>query len=179
MKPYSTNPQALTRYLNRHGFTHTVGIHPGFYTSLSDVEGRSTVHYAPGFTGADQTPEQRLTTRHTELTRMQAVLAQRYRVSLHTAREASLAWLRVEEDPDSALTPPQRTALDGIRAGGIVYRYGPLTPALEHPGDTTPTFSGGLHAGTVLALERMHRVRLVPDTPVTGRVVALDTPEEN
>lgn len=182
---YSTNPEALTRYLQRNGFTHTIGIYPGFDTERSDVPGRSTVSYRLGYAGADLTPEERRAHLTTHLHRMQRVLAKRYRVTLQAARENTLFWLRVEEDPHSILTPPQRKALDGIRAGGIVYRYKPLTPSLNRPEplrpqDTALAFSGGLNAHTVLALERRGLVRFIPITPLTGRVEVLepDTPGE-
>ena len=177
--PYSTNPQALTRYLQRNGFRHCNGIYPGFDTERSDVEGRSTVHYRLGYAGADLTPEERRAHLTTHLHRMQRVLKKRYQVSLQTARENTLFWLRVEEDPDSGLTDPQRDALRLIRSGGVSYRYKPLTPALNRPqqltsAEMTPTFSDGLRANTVMALEQRNRVKLSPVTSVSGKVIAVD-----
>jgi hypothetical protein len=177
--PYSTNPQALTRYLQRNGFTHANGIHPGFDAERSDTEGLSTVAYRVGYLGAEMTPEQRKERIIAELNRMKAVLAQRYTVTFREARDFTLLWLRVEEDPDSDLTPSQRAALHLIRRGGVTYRYRPLTPALNRPqqltsAEMTPVFSDGLRAVTVLALEQRSRVKLEALTPASGRVITVD-----
>jgi hypothetical protein len=177
--PYSTSPQALTRYLQHNGFTHCNGIHPGFDAYRSDVEDRSTVTYRVGYLGADLTPELRRERITAELTRMQAVLAKRYTVALMDDRDGTLLWLRVEEDPDSDLTASQKVALATIQAGGVVYRYKPLTPALNRPQaltsrEMTPVFSHGLRAVTVLSLERMGAVKLSPITPESGKVIPLD-----
>lgn len=85
------------------------------------------------------------------------------------------------------LSAPMLDALELIRDGGVTYTYRPMTPEKNTPKpvtrtDLTPSYSHGLRANTVQALEDRGIVKLSPVDQNHGKVVALigsgDVPEE-
>lgn len=172
--------RSVSAYLTSHGQTAARGLRPGYRTAATHRNDVVTVEYAlpPEATDWTQTLRREMVQRY--LDGLAKLLHKRYTVTLLPIPNGiGNGWyLRVMDDPEKALTPSQRKALRQIRDGGENYRYGPLTRSVNLPfpvtsKDLTPMFSGGLHAASVMALERRGLVKLVPTTPETGRVVAL------
>jgi hypothetical protein len=169
--------RSVGTYLAARGFRAARGLQPGFDTSLAAEPGRVIVQYSLGLPGAAQTPQERREAMAAVMDRMEAELSRKYRVTLVEPAEGwGGFYLRVSRHPLADLTGRMREALERIGAGGVVYQYRPLNPSatrfkLATPRDLTPEFSGGLHAGSVMALERRGLVRLIPVTPEHGRAV--------
>lgn len=174
------HPTAITNYLTHAGIPRTQGLQRGFRVSRTDQNDRLTVEWVLGMEAVRWRKEVVKQHVHLYLLRVQRVLSERYTVTEH---EADTGWgglyLRVQVKPGADLSEAQQVALEAVRAGGVVYRYRPLTPSVRRPKrvtskELTPVFSHGLRAGTVLALERRGLVRLVPVTPEHGRVVVVE-----
>jgi hypothetical protein len=144
------------------------------------VDGQVSVYWAPDYTVVDWPKDRIRDEVKMQLGFLLRTLETRFNVTLCPMLEGvGYGWfLRVEDDPIKALPDSQQRAYRQILAGGENYRYRPIKGSLVTPrpltsSEMTPMFSGGLHANTVMALERRGLVRLVALTPETGQVVAL------
>jgi transposase InsO family protein len=171
---------AVSAYLSRKGHPRGQGIHEGFRATQATVDGQVSVRWAPDYTVVDWPKDRIRDEVKMQLGFLLRTLETRFDVALCPMPEGiGYGWyLTVQDDPIKALPDSQQRAYRQIAEGGENYRYRRITASLNTPrpltsAEMTPMFSGGLHANTVMALERKGLVKLVSLTPETGRVITL------